>query len=84
MQTSQDVDAEELAKLFHRYHEALMREDRSDSGDVAHSWDRAPQSERRLMVTAVRLALLELAAAEEHPYPTRKYYAIPGQADWGC
>lgn len=81
MQTLQDINAEELARLFHHYHEALTRECGSDSNDASDSWDLAPQSERKLMVTAARLALMELAAAEESPHPTRKYYAKPGEAD---
>lgn len=84
MQTIQDVDAEQLARLLHHYHEVLTREDWSDSSDASHSWDRASQSERKLMVAAARLALLELAVAEEYLRPTPTYYAKPGEADWGC
>ena len=82
MQTIQEVNAEQLAKLFHHYHEAL-RHDCDSEGD-GFSWDRAPQSERKLMIAAARLALLELSTTAETPNPHRKYYAKAGEADWGC
>ena len=84
MHAIQDVNAEHLAKLFHHYHEALTEGRESDSSDTSQSWDSASQGKRKLMVTAARLTLLELAAAEEYPRPTRPYYAEPGEAEWGC
>ncbi len=103
MQTIQEVNAEQLAKLFQHYHEALQHDcdSRKDSSqhdlsghdslnqDSAHqdsssAWDRTPQSERKLMIAAAKLALLELSATPEAPSPRRKYYAQPGEADWGC
>jgi len=78
----QDVSAEQLAKLFHHYREALAH-DCHGSEEESSSWDRAPQQERRLMVAAARLALLELSTTPA-PSPSRRYYATPGEADWGC
>jgi len=46
------------------------------------SWEGAPQNERKLMVAAARLALLELAATSRES--KRQYFAKPGEADWGC
>lgn len=87
MSTIQDVSAEELAKLFHHYREALA-EDFHCSGkgseEASSSWDRASQQERKLMVAAARLALLELAAKSSPNDPARKYFAKPGEADYGC
>lgn len=81
MQTIEEVNAEQLAKIFHHYHGALQHDPQSDG---CTSWDRAPQSERKLMIAAARLALLELATTPEVPNPHRKYYAKPGEAEWGC
>jgi len=79
----QEVTAEELAKLFHHYQEALSEDFHGlAKQDVSLSWDRAPRNERKLMVAAARLALLELA--ETARKPERPYYATPGEADWGC
>lgn len=86
MSTIQDVSAEQLAKLFHDYREALSH-DGAGHGikEESSSWDHTPQDERKLMVAAVRLALLELATATTPaPSPGRKYYAQPGEAEWGC
>jgi hypothetical protein len=80
--TIQNVNAKQLARLFHHYREALAHE--CDSRTETSSWERAPQSERKLMVAAARLALLELATTPAAPASERKYYAKPGEADWGC
>ena len=84
MSTIQDVSAEQLAKVFHHYREALMHKGECQSSEEeASSWDRAPQNERKLMVAAARLALLELAMTPAPPNPQRRYYATPGEAEWG-
>ena len=81
----QDIPAEQLAKLFHHYREALARDFNCQSGEEAvTSWDKTPQQERKLMVAAARLALLELSATSVPDHPSRKYFAKPGEADWGC
>ncbi len=48
------------------------------------SWEQAPQNERKLMIAAARLTLLELAATSETRQGNREYFATPGEADWGC
>jgi len=81
----QEVSPEVLAKLLHHYQQALTQEfNCAGSDDAAHSWERTPQNERSLMVAAARLALLELAATGERNNPDRRYFAKPGEADWGC
>jgi hypothetical protein len=83
--TIQDVSAEQLAKVFHHYREALAHNGSGQpGGEELSSWDRTPQDERKLMVAAARLALLELATPAAKPSTGRKYYAKPGEADWGC
>ncbi len=85
MWSIQDVSAEELAKLFHHYRGALAHDfDCEREMQAASSWDRTPQSERKLMVAAARLTLLELAAAPVQESAHRQYFAKPGEADWGC
>jgi hypothetical protein len=85
MWSIQDVSAEELAKLFHHYRGALEHDFACHDGQAAlSSWDRTPQSERKLMVAAARLTLLELAAEQAEKNANRPYFAKPGEADWGC
>jgi hypothetical protein len=83
------ISAEQLAKPFHHYRGALAHDFAAEDNDgdreeATSSWDRTPQNERKLMVAAARLALLELATAPAQPNTDRKYFAKPGEADWGC
>ena len=88
MSTIQEVNAEQLAKLFYNYREALAHgctgHDSNENQKQESSWERTPQSERKLMVAAARLTLLELLTMPAELTPGRKYYAKPGEADWGC
>jgi hypothetical protein len=85
MSSIQNVSAEELAKVFHHYHEALAHDFHGQASRQADvSWEQAPQNERRLMIAAARLTLLELAATSEAEPDNRQYFAKPGEADWGC
>lgn len=84
MSTIQDVNAEQLAKLFHHYHEALAHDCSSQSGEGSSAWDRASQGERKLMVAAARLTLLELSTTPASANSERKYFAKYGEAEWGC
>jgi hypothetical protein len=91
MSMIQDVSAEQLAKLFHHYQQTLAHDCEKHDGEEGSSpWDRASQQERKLMVAAARLALLELSTTPEPvtmPEPvtkSRPYFAQPGEADWGC
>lgn len=87
MSSIQNVSAEELAKVFHHYQEALAHDFHGHASRRAEfSWEQASQNERKLMIAAARLTLLELAAtsvAEPEP-DNRQYFAKPGEADWGC
>ncbi len=85
MSTIQDCSAEQLAKLFHHYREALGHDSQGYGvKQESLSWERTPQDERRGMVAAARLALLELATTPAQPRTNRKYYGEPGEAEWGC
>jgi hypothetical protein len=85
MSSIQNVSAEDLAKLFHHYHEALAHDFHGrPSREADCSWEQAPQNERKLMIAAARLTLLELAATSEGEQANRQYFAKPGEADWGC
>jgi hypothetical protein len=88
MSMIQDVNAEELARIFHHYQEALAQDtqppDTETKLDGFSSWERTPQTERKLMVAAARLTLLELSTTPTPTRPARKYFAKPGEADWGC
>ena len=81
----QDVSAEELAKLFHHYQEALALDFDCPSKEESKSaWEHTPQNERKLMIAAARLALLEMAANSREEKSRQEYFAKPGEAEWGC
>lgn len=81
----QSVSAEDLAKLFHQYHE-MLAPDFDCQPQSSPAWEQTPQNQRRLMVAAARLALDELACTNGTiaPDPDRRYFAKPGEAEWGC
>jgi hypothetical protein len=80
----QEVSPERLAELFHHYHQALG----PDFGGVSKAnpevWEQVAPQERGRLVAAARLALLELAAADQNCEDSRRYFAKPGEAEWGC
>jgi hypothetical protein len=42
-----------------------------------------PQTEKNRLVAAARLALLEVEVVPIER-PARRYFAKPGEAEWGC
>jgi hypothetical protein len=85
MSSLQNVSAEDLARLFHHYHQSLAHDfDGQASPEVAGTWEQAPQNERKLMIAAAHLTLLELSETSDGERADRKYFAKPGEAEWGC
>jgi hypothetical protein len=80
----QEVSAEQLAQLFHHYHQALAPDFHCASQPHAEAWEDVPQQEKSRMVAAARLALLELSATVCEQEDSRKYFAKPGEAEWGA
>ncbi|HVI08148.1 MAG TPA: hypothetical protein VND65_07615 [Candidatus Binatia bacterium] len=79
-----EVAPERLAELFHHYHEALAPEIAGKGSEGRHGWLDVPQQEKSRLVAAARLALLELEAMASERSNSRKYFAQPGEAEWGC
>jgi hypothetical protein len=80
----QEVSAEQLAELFHHYHQALGPDVGCASKPIAEAWEQVPQQEKSRMVAAAHLALLELVSTASEREDSRRYFAKPGQAEWGC
>ena len=78
----QEISAEELAELFHHYHHALREDFGCREQTQAESWSELPQPEKNRAVAAARLTLMELASSRKEQ--DRKYFAKPGEAEWGC
>lgn len=80
----QEVSPEQLAELFHHYHQALASDFGCADTSSTEAWERVPQPEKSRLVAAARLALLELSAADKERLDSRRYFAKPGEAEWGC
>lgn len=75
---------EQLAELFHHYHQALGPEFACDSKPEGKPWGEIPAQEKNRMIAAARLALLELGVSQRQQEDSRRYFSKPGEAEWGC
>jgi hypothetical protein len=80
----QEVSAEQLAELFHHYHQALGPDFGCAAKSTPESWDEVPAQERNRMVAAARLAILEVVSTTKEAEDSKRYFAKPGDAEWGC
>ena len=81
--STEEVFVQQFAQLFVHYREALTlgqdpASDRQLGGD-----SELPSVEREKMVAAARLALIEIES-DASEGNSRRYYAKPGEAEWGC
>lgn len=80
--SAQEAFVQQFAKLFVHYQEALTLSGDGPELLEPKTWQEAPQVERERMVAAARLALLELEADDRAD--SRRWFAHPGAAEWGC
>jgi hypothetical protein len=80
----QEVLPEQLAQLFHHYHQALAPHFACHAEADPEPWEQVPSQEKNRLIAAARLALVELAASHQQREDSRKYFAKPGEAEWGC
>lgn len=80
----QEVSPEKLAEVFHHYQHSVDSNQAVTSTVDAEAWENVPQQDKNRLVAAARLTLLELASTEEEENHARRYYAKPGEAEWGC
>ncbi len=78
--STQEVFVQQFVRLFQHYQQTLSLETHHD----AASWKTMPADERNRMVAAARLAVLELETNSKMEEDARRYYATPGEAEWGC
>ena len=80
----QEVSPEHLAELFHHYQQALAPDLQCGRKPFSETWDRVPAPEKNRLIAAARLALLELSAVARERLDSQRYFAKPGDAEWGC
>lgn len=81
--SSQEVFVQQFARLFHHYQEALLPDTQITAEEPSRTWHSISSDERNRMVAAARLAILELETNVRLHDDLRKYYAKPGEAEWG-
>ena len=81
--STQEVFVQQFAKLFVHYEEALQM-NADGSASSPESWQEMPEVERERLVAAARLALLELETSDAAIGERSRYFAKPGEAEWGC
>ena len=77
--STQEVFVQQFARLFQHYREALSPEAEKENA----TWYSLPPDERDRLVAAARLAILELDTNSQKE-DSRRYFAKPGEAEWGC
>ena len=80
----EEVSAEKLAELFLHYHQALGPDFGFSRMTNQESWENLTREEKSRIVAAAWLALLEVAASSKSQDDARRYFAKPGEAEWGC
>jgi len=82
--STQEVFVQQFARLFHHYQQSLapaVEEGASAQPDRDSSETR---NERNRMMAAARLAILEMETTAGLENDSRRYFATPGEAEWGC
>ena len=80
----QEVSAEQLAEFVYHYQQVLGPDFGSTKQWSPDSWDDLPTEERNRAVAAARLTLLELKSTTKEQRDSKRYFAKPGEAEWGC
>ena len=79
-----EVEPERLAEIFHHYHQALKLEISEKGSEGQGLWKEVSPQEKKRLIAAARLALLELESTNSDRANHRQYFAQPGEAEWGC
>ena len=78
--STREVFVQQFERLFNQYRESLSQVAEQESG----SSNSMPLEERNRLVAAARLAIRELATNSYLQDGSRRYFAKPGEAEWGC
>jgi ribosomal protein S17E len=80
----QEVSPEQLAELLHRYHQVLAPDFERNSGANDENWQHISEQEKNRLIAAAHLALTELRGEAKQQEDRSRYFAKPGEAEWGC
>jgi hypothetical protein len=79
--STHEVFVQQFTKLFQHYSSALSSTEQEAAPEPSNS-ESADESNR--LVAAARLAILELETNASLQGNDRRYFAKPGEAEWGC
>jgi len=82
--STQEVFVQQFARLLRHYQEALSPSPEAATEPKPQSWRSVAAIDRNRMVAAARLAILEMETTARLEDESRKYFAKPGEAEWGC
>jgi hypothetical protein len=82
--STQEVFVQQFARLFHHYQEALSPDSQEPPEPSSSNWKSVPADDRNRLMAAARLAILEMETNARLEDNSRKYFAKPGEAEWGC
>ncbi len=77
--STQEVFIQQFASLFHYYSEALS----SDTQPASTVTNSAAADQQHRLLEAARLAIQDLESRPPES-AARRYFAKPGEAEWGC
>jgi len=76
----EELAPERFSEFLRHYHQALeVFGKASERG----SWEELADAKRNRLVAAARLIVLEPDCSKNEP-KSRRYFADPGNAEWGC
>lgn len=77
-------DGRAISRAHFHCHNALQQHLDENKLENSESWNELPQEQRNRMVAAARFALMEIDPIAEEQQDSRRYFAKPGEAGWGC
>jgi hypothetical protein len=80
--STEELFVQQFAKLFVHYRDALALDAGEAYGIQLQRLYETPVVEVDRMISAARLALLEIENDAREQVDARQYYAKPGRADW--
>lgn len=86
----QEVTPEQFAESFQHYFHALAQDFGCAGRPSSEAWEQVSQQERNCLIAAARLTLMDIASSQLTNQATpahddsRRYFAKPGEAEWGC
>jgi len=82
--STEEVFVQHFAKLFVHYRDALTPDQSSLTETQPQELNQLSGAARDRMVAAARLALMEIESTNAGQTDRSRYFAKPGEAEWGC